>query len=51
MTYKWEVSIMETQNGGKRYKVTRRMPELSVAETRVFDNKEDAKKQFDEWLE
>ena len=48
---KWEVSIMilETQEG-KKYKVTRRLPELLNAETRVFDNLEEAKKLFNEWL-
>lgn len=49
---KWEVSIMEFEdNSGKKYKVTRRLPEMSVAETKIFKTKEEAKKQFDEWLE
>jgi hypothetical protein len=49
---KWEVSIIEIENGaGKKYKVTRRIPEMSVAETKVFRSKEEAKKQFDRWLE
>jgi hypothetical protein len=44
MTKKWEVSIMEFQNHvGKKYKVTRRIPKLSVAETMVFSSKEEAK--------
>jgi len=48
---KWEVSIMEYQEeSGKRYKVTRRIPKLSVAETRIFNSKEKAKLQFEEWL-
>lgn len=47
----WEITIMEIENDiGKKYKVTRRMPFLSVAETKVFRLKSDAKKQFDEWL-
>ena len=47
----WEITIIEIENAiGKKYKVTRRMPELSVAETKIFRQKEDAKKQFDEWL-
>ena len=50
-TKKWEVSIMELDNSHKRYKVTRRIPELNVSETKVFDSKEEAKKQFWEWLE
>ena len=52
LTKKWEVSIIEIENDvGKKYKVTRRAPEMSVAETKVFRSKEEAKKQFDEWLE
>ncbi len=48
---KWEVSIVELRtNGGKKFKVTRRIPELSVAETKLFRTKREAKKQFDEWL-
>ena len=48
---KWEVSIMEIQNHkGKKYKVTRRLPELTVAETKIFKDKKKARKQFDEWL-
>ena len=46
-----EVSIMEIENGGKRYKVTKRVPELNVSETKVFESKKEAKKQFEEWLE
>ncbi len=48
---KWEVSIMEFQNHiGKKFKVTRRLPEMSVAETKVFTTKKKAKRLFDEWL-
>ena len=51
-TKKWEVSIIEFENTiGKKYKVTRRIPEMSVAETKVFRSKQDAKNQFEEWLE
>jgi len=43
---------MEIENHfGKKYKVTRRLPEMLVAETKIFRSKEEAKKQFDEWLE
>jgi hypothetical protein len=49
---KWEISLMEYENGlGKKYKVTKRVPDMTVAETKVFRSKEEAKKQFDEWLE
>jgi len=48
---KWEVTIAEFEDAeGKKYKVTRRMPELFVAETKIFTSKEAAKKQFEEWL-
>ena len=48
---KWEVSIMEIQEGRNlKYKVTRRIAQLSVAETKIFQSKEEAKKQFELWL-
>lgn len=48
---KWEVSISKFENHvGKKYKVTRRLPEMSVAETKVFTDKKKAKELFDEWL-
>jgi len=51
-TKKWEVSLIEFQNGeDKKYKVTRRIPELSIAETKLFRDKKLAKKQFDSWLD
>lgn len=51
LTMKWEVTIAEFEDAdGKKYKVTRRLPELLVAETKIFRTKEAAKKQFDEWL-
>ncbi len=47
----WEVSIIELNNqGALLYKVSRRMPQLHVAETKLFDSKEKAKEQFEEWL-
>lgn len=51
ITKKWEVSIVELHNGIEKFKVTRRIPELSIAETKFFKTKEEAKKQFDKWLE
>ena len=50
-TKRWEISIIELENSiGKQFKVTRRIPEMSVAETKIFKTKEEAKKQFDDWL-
>lgn len=49
---KWEVSIMELKvDGVKKFKVTRRFPEMSVSETKMFSTKAEAKKKFDEWME
>jgi hypothetical protein len=49
---RWEVSIMGLQNTvGRKFKVTKRLPEMAVAETRIFRSKKMAKQQFDEWLE
>ena len=47
---KWEVSIMELSGNGRKFKVTRRIPEMSVSETKLFRTKKKAKKQFDDWL-
>lgn len=48
---KWEVTILEFQDkNGIKYKVTRRVPELHLAETKFFSSKEEAKQQFEEWL-
>jgi len=49
---KWEVSIIEfTEKGKIKYKVTRRLPELSVAETKIFASKNEARRQVEEWLQ
>jgi hypothetical protein len=48
---KWIVSIMEIKDAkGRQYKVTRRIPELNVAETKFFRSKKAAEKKFLEWL-
>ena len=50
-TTRWEVSILEIQENNKiLYKITRRIPELNVAETKIFSSKIKAKEQFLEWL-
>ena len=47
----WEVSIIEFESKkGKKYKVTRSIPGMSVSETKVFSSKRAAMKQFQEWL-
>lgn len=48
---KWEVSIVELQDGkDSLFKISQRIPDLSVAETRVFKDKKSAKRLFDKWL-
>jgi len=46
-----EVTIIRLGNGRPKYKVTKRIPEMSVSQTKFFTSKEDAKRQFEEWLE
>lgn len=47
----WEVTLIEfKQEETTLYKVTRRMPFFSVAETKVFSSKKDALDQVQEWL-
>jgi len=47
----WEISIIELRNGvGRKYKVTRRIPEMSISETKIFRSKQRAKEQFEEWI-
>lgn len=49
---KWEVYIIELQSTkGKQWKVTRKLPELTVTETLIFSDKEKAQKQFMKWLQ
>jgi hypothetical protein len=48
ITKKWIVSIIAIDN---QFKVTRRLPELSIAETKLFTSIEKAKRQFEEWLQ
>ncbi len=49
---KWEVSISEYETPtGREWKVTRRLAEMSVAETKVFTSKEEAIRQYEEWLQ
>lgn len=47
---KWEVTIIELKNGKRKYKVTRRMPGLHVAETKIFTSKKKALEQLYEWI-
>ncbi|MFA6073398.1 MAG: hypothetical protein WC758_04760 [Candidatus Woesearchaeota archaeon] len=47
----WEVSIIKLKEDElDKYKVTRRFPELTVAETKIFFSKKEALAQFEEWL-
>ncbi|MEA2037805.1 MAG: hypothetical protein U9O94_09935 [Nanoarchaeota archaeon] len=50
-TRKGEISIIELKNNkGNKFKLTRRLPNLPVSETKFFRSKKKAKEQFDEWL-
>jgi hypothetical protein len=52
MKLKWEITILALKNSiGKFYKVTRKLAELSISETKTFRSKKSAKKQLEEWLE
>ncbi|MGV8172041.1 MAG: hypothetical protein ACP5OA_05090 [Candidatus Woesearchaeota archaeon] len=47
----WEVSMIMLKDGDVvKYKVTRRFSEYYIAETKIFDDKDDALRQFNEWL-
>ena len=46
---KWEVSLIELKDNGCKFKVTKRVPEMNVAETKMFDSKEEAIAQLEEW--
>jgi len=47
-TKHWIVTLMALEDGN--FKVTKRLPDLFVSETKIFKSNKDAKKQFDEWL-
>ena len=51
-TKNWEITIIELENDiGKKYKVTRRLPDYSVSDTLMFRSKEEATKQLRKWME
>jgi len=51
LTKKWEISIIKFQsNTGAKFKVTRRLPEMLVAKTKIFKSKKKAKMLFEKWL-
>ncbi len=48
-TKKWEISLIKLEEGTEvHYKVTRRLPVMAVAETKMFSTLEAAKEQFEE---
>lgn len=48
---RWEISIIKLKDdSNNRFKITRRMPEMKIAETKIFKSKKKAKEQFNEWL-
>lgn len=47
---KWRIALIELEAEDEQiYLVSRRYPELSVAHTKVFTDKNEAKRQFQEW--
>jgi hypothetical protein len=47
----WEISFIAFKTSkGDVFKITRRIPHLFVAATKLFASKELAKKQLNEWL-
>lgn len=46
---KWEVTIIELKDNGKNYKVTRRVPDLRISDTKIFEDYEKALEQVREW--
>ena len=49
---KWIITVIAIRDNKKlKYKLTRRIPELNVAETKIFFSKKKARKQFRQWLE
>ncbi len=46
----WEISLMRLRANGAQYKVTRRVPSQSIAETRFFQTKRHALRQLHDWL-
>ena len=48
----WEISIIKFRDdGNEKFKVTRRLKGQEIQETKIFNNLEEAKKQFNEWIE
>ena len=52
LSKKWEITFAELDDAfGNLFKVIRRLPAFSVAETKMFRSKKEALVQFNEWLE
>lgn len=52
MNTRWEITILEFEDSvGKKFKVTRRIPAYTISETKIFDSKEKAQQQIQEWLD
>jgi len=48
----WKVSLIKFKSDEKKwYKVTRRIPEMAISETKIFSSKKKAMQQFQEWSE
>lgn len=48
---KWEVSILELEEyREKRFKVIRKIPLELMFESKTFETREEARKQFEDWI-
>jgi len=49
MTVVKEVTLLEFKDNGTKYKVTKKLPEMNISDTKFFDNLEEATIQLIEW--
>lgn len=48
---KWEVSILELEEyREKRFKVIKKIPAELMFESKTFETREEARKQFEDWI-
>jgi hypothetical protein len=47
---KWIITVMSFRSNGHTYKVTRKIPALSIHETKFFSTKQQAEEQVKAWI-
>ncbi len=51
MAITWEISILELRDEVEiKYKITKRIPQVAIAETKICNSKKEVLKQLVEWL-